>query len=208
MFKRALEILRWSDNVLGDKDHVIDRAIIAHPPGLLSSIWRTEKSFYECEDPVLHLDLSPLPREHDPKNESFTRDIFVASFNMLWRAPEPEPDTRSSVERIKDTDTPLLSWTSTFFYMFWPSTLTKSNNKVEFYSFTPEMMDNPAIAALIEYKWYGKLWMIAQMNFSANNCPIVHSQLFPTLPSNVGTLLAIHTGSRGFCGNASSTCWC
>ncbi|KAF9355296.1 hypothetical protein BGX34_010552 [Mortierella sp. NVP85] len=136
-----------------DRHHVVDRAIIAHPPGLLSSIWRTKKSFYECEDPVLHLDLSPLPRKHDPKNESLTRDIFVASFNMLWRAPEPEPDNRSSVERIKDTGRPLLSWASIFFYMFWPSTLTKSNNKVDFYSFTPEMMDNPAIAALIEYKW-------------------------------------------------------
>jgi hypothetical protein len=140
-----------------DRSYIVDHSDIAPPPSLRWAFGHlTKKPLYAYDNPVLQMDHSPLYKEHNPLNENFSRDLFVASFDMLWRAPEQKPDTRSSVERIRDRGCPPQpSWIGTLLSIilckckFWPHT------RIECYDIPLETLDNPAITALIEYKWYG-----------------------------------------------------
>ncbi|KAF9355011.1 hypothetical protein BGX34_010702 [Mortierella sp. NVP85] len=140
-----------------DRSYIVDHGIIASPP---SFSWpfrgRKEKSIYDYDNPVLHLDLSPTYKEPNPLHENLSWDLFVASFDMLWRAPEKESemDTRSPVERIRGHGAPPPpSWIRTLFSIILYKFKSPPHKRVECYKIPLEALDNPAIAALIEYKW-------------------------------------------------------
>jgi hypothetical protein len=104
------------------------------------------------------LDLSPEYKEPSPLHENLSWDLFVASFDMLWRAPEKESemdsDKRSPVERIRDHGPPPPpSWIRTLFSIILYKFKSRPYKRVECYKIPLEALDNPAIAALIEYKW-------------------------------------------------------
>ncbi|KAF8927525.1 hypothetical protein BGZ58_010340 [Dissophora ornata] len=66
------------------------------------------------------------PNGQDSQKDNFTRELFVASFDLLWF-------------------------------------MTKSIEEVERHSFTAAMFENPAIEALVEYKWSTiglKYWLV------------------------------------------------
>ena len=142
-----------------ERPFIIDHAIIAHPPSFRWLFGTPKKQpIYAYLDPVFKLDRSMLYREHDPLNENFTRDLFVASFDMLWRSPELEQEEseRSPLERITDYGPiPSPSWIVVLYYFHLCKIMPKPNRRIEFYDLPLEALDNPAIAALIEYKWYG-----------------------------------------------------
>ncbi|KAG0004242.1 hypothetical protein BGZ65_000723 [Modicella reniformis] len=178
-----------------EKSYVIDRAIIAHPPwsrwrfgpvneescdsdpSELRWRWRIwdsyERPIYKCEDPVFQLDKSPQFKKHDPQNDKFTRDVFVASFDMLWNDPDAKPDTkldsRSSIERIRDNRRSPPSWGQIVLFIIWEKCKIKPgcSNRVKCYDIPLEALDNPAIAALIEYKWntIGYKYWLARFTF-------------------------------------------
>jgi hypothetical protein len=108
-----------------------------------------------CKDPVLHLGPSPRFKEHVTQNEKFTHDLFVASFNMLWSIPKTRQDAISSIENIKAKvrSESSSSTIGAIFSILWLKMKIWSSKKVECYDLPLESMDNPAIAALIEYKW-------------------------------------------------------
>ncbi|KAF9346320.1 hypothetical protein BGX34_004042, partial [Mortierella sp. NVP85] len=97
-----------------ERAFIIDHAIIAHPPTFRGLFVTPKKQpIYAYQNPVFKLDRSMLYREHDPLNENFTRDLFVASFDMLWSSPEleQEENERTPLERITDNGpTPSPSW--------------------------------------------------------------------------------------------------
>ncbi|KAI8601419.1 hypothetical protein EDD21DRAFT_108105 [Dissophora ornata] len=137
-----------------ERSYVIDHAIIAQPPEFRWRFWKNNaRPLYECDNPVMKLDRNPKIKPHDPLNDNFTRDLFVASFDMLWRAPEAKPDTRSSTARIKSSTRVPQSWVRTLFHIILLNCKLKSDITVECHNFALESMDNPAIAALVEYKW-------------------------------------------------------
>ncbi|KAG0002382.1 hypothetical protein BGZ65_002685 [Modicella reniformis] len=131
------------------KGFIVDRAIIAYPPRW--KFWQPNTTpIYECDDPVMQLNRSPGRYEHKPKNDNFTREVFVATFTMLWRVksasvnPTAKRATGASQARM---------WIRTIFDVLLVKLKIKTNAVVKCHDFSLESMENPAIAALIEYKW-------------------------------------------------------
>ncbi|KAK3828024.1 MAG: hypothetical protein J3Q66DRAFT_321640, partial [Benniella sp.] len=148
-----------------ERSFIIDHASIAHPPSFRGLFGTHRKQpIYAYQDPVFRLDRSLLFREHDPLNENFTRDLFVASFDMLWRTPESDEDERSPLERITDYGpVPSPSWFRVAFHFFLCKLRIRPQRRVEFFDLPLEALDNPAIAALIEFKWNTigyKYWLV------------------------------------------------
>ncbi|KAG0228107.1 hypothetical protein BGX31_006717 [Mortierella sp. GBA43] len=153
---------------------VIDRAIIPRSAGL------SPRPIYDCRNPVLHLDRTSLSTEHVPQNDNFTRDLFVASFEMLWHVSVEQSDPPSRIpprlpklilECIKQTQAKIsmhrrsLEYIVLYIAMGLPDNMTVgmffsamrlfygATSTVKYHDFALESLDNPAIAALIEYKW-------------------------------------------------------
>ncbi|KAF9573589.1 hypothetical protein EC968_008346 [Mortierella alpina] len=109
-----------------DRQFILDHHTIAHRPTVRWRFWRTVSSpLYSCKDPILQYDHN---KNADPLNDNFTRELYEAHFEMLWRVREGE-----------SAGTP-----------FTPSPRSDS-------------LDNPAIAALVQYKWntFGyKYWLL------------------------------------------------
>ncbi|KAI8350212.1 hypothetical protein B0O80DRAFT_458336 [Mortierella sp. GBAus27b] len=88
----------------------------------------------------------------EPLNECITHDLFVASFDLLWHAPEMKSGRRSSAKRVQSC----VRQPSLVRVLF-SIILLKCNPcpqaKVECHDFPLEALDHPAIIALIEYKW-------------------------------------------------------
>ncbi|KAF9350496.1 hypothetical protein BGX34_001192 [Mortierella sp. NVP85] len=137
-----------------DRSYIIDHAIIVPPPSLRWPFGkRYNRPIYTYDNPVLQLDHSPLFKEHDPLNENFSRGLFVASFDMLWRAPKGKQDTRSPIERIRCRVTPRPPWIRTLFSIILCKSKFWLHPRIKPYDIPLDALDNPAIAALIEYKW-------------------------------------------------------
>ncbi|KAG0267264.1 hypothetical protein BG011_007675 [Mortierella polycephala] len=131
-----------------DRSYVIDHHTIAHPPELRWSFWLPNQTpLQKCKDPILQLDYNLTPTKHNLQTDNFTRDIFVASFDLLWL----EPESPASVKDMNDQ--PSHSWISTILHATWLNCKIKSKTTVECHDFALEQLDNPAIAALVEYKW-------------------------------------------------------
>ncbi|KAF9349659.1 hypothetical protein BGX34_001672 [Mortierella sp. NVP85] len=152
-----------------ERSHIINHAIIPRPFRLRRLFGNhNAKPIYAYKDPVLQIDDSPEFKEHDPLNENFTKDLFVASFDMLWRAPPKKPDARSPVERIRDRGPPHTlisspSWICVLYYFIIFECRPRPHHRAEFYNLPLEALDNPAIVALTKFKWNTigyKYWIV------------------------------------------------
>ncbi|KAK3810333.1 MAG: hypothetical protein J3Q66DRAFT_352823 [Benniella sp.] len=126
-----------------EKSFVINHGIMIHPPR------KHGKPIYAHKDPILQLDDSTLYKEYSSLNDNTTRDLYVASFDLLWL--KKTQDTRSSIERIKSVRPPW--WPDILFHLFLLKFKLKPLASVVCNNFSLEMLDNPAISAMIEYKW-------------------------------------------------------
>ncbi|KAF8928250.1 hypothetical protein BGZ58_009793 [Dissophora ornata] len=137
-----------------DRSFVIDSHLIAYPPKLRWRFWeKNARPLYECKDPVLQLDRNPKIKPHDPRNDNFTRDLFVASFDMLWCAPKTRFDVPSSTMNARSKALTWQSWVRALIHIILMKCKFKLVTTVISHDFALESLDNPAIAALIEYKW-------------------------------------------------------
>ncbi|KAG0077355.1 hypothetical protein BGZ90_007310, partial [Linnemannia elongata] len=113
---------------------------------------RHMRPLHLCKDPILQLSGK---RIYDPRNDNFTRELFVEAFDMLW-------DDGWKVHRNGTVSETANEFTATgplaLVHQFLRAALYKltpeRNARVRCYDFTLEMLDNPALAALVEYKWY------------------------------------------------------
>ncbi|KAG0198436.1 hypothetical protein BGX28_008164, partial [Mortierella sp. GBA30] len=132
-----------------DRSYIIDHHAIAHPPSLRWKFWRpNNKPLYECHSPVLQLDRNPLAKDHNTLNDNFTSDLFAASFDMLWHVESDVKDSRKICIAQKSQ-----SWFNMILHMFWLSLKVKRRTSIACNEFALESLDNPAIVALVEYKW-------------------------------------------------------
>ncbi|KAG0326145.1 hypothetical protein BGZ99_010050 [Dissophora globulifera] len=142
-----------------ERSFIVDHHVIAHPPTFSWLFWRPNaKKLYECESPVIELDRTAGTIAHDTDNDLFTRDLYVASFDLLWSASPRPPDLRSAdlrsvVERIGASQPQSKSWITAILQIFFLKFRFKSSLAVVPHDFALESLDNPAIAALVEYKW-------------------------------------------------------
>ena len=127
------------------KVFVINHSIMIHPPR------QRDQPIYTHRNPILQMDDSTLYKEYNPLNENTTRDLYVASFDLLWLKITTKQDSRSTIERIKRVRPPW--WTDILLHLFLlkfkpsPPTWVVCNN------FPLEILGHPVISALIEYKW-------------------------------------------------------
>ncbi|KAF9981412.1 hypothetical protein BGZ75_007333 [Mortierella antarctica] len=185
-----------------DREAIISRHWIAHPFELRWDFWKPNpRGLDQYKNQVLHV--TSAPTANSPKN-SFSREIYLASFDMLWLRSDGDSDLAyriwSTEDAIRDSMDFLPDKLDDLFYLIddlalWIKIivrillspflivyaiifavvyfilaivycLSKAScimmmrrfgmvlfPKVECHHFEPDALDNPAIAALVEYKW-------------------------------------------------------
>ncbi|KAF9176613.1 hypothetical protein BGZ51_000257, partial [Haplosporangium sp. Z 767] len=144
----AAQILQRFGYLLTDyRKYIIDHHTIAHPPEFRWQFWKPiERSLYLCEKPILQLANN---RKKDPLNENFTRQLFVASFALLWQY---DGDTVYKPEGPSAWSMTWPSWIRMLSRLIWYKCKPAAKRHVHCHDFALEMFNNPAIVALIEYK--------------------------------------------------------
>ncbi|KAI1316122.1 hypothetical protein EDD11_010436 [Mortierella claussenii] len=149
-----------------ERGYIIDHAVIAHPPQFRLRFWEPNTTaLHECKDPVFRLDRDPKFKTHDSQNDNFTRDIYATSFDLLWYSKGQTADTRSSLDRIKSPSQAPTSWGKTLLHVMLLQMKRKSSDVVICHKFDLSSLDNPAIAALVEYKWNTIGWIYWLVRF-------------------------------------------
>ncbi|KAF9359381.1 hypothetical protein BGX34_008410 [Mortierella sp. NVP85] len=126
-----------------EKSFVINHAIMIHPPR------KGDQPIYAHKAPILQLDDSTLFKEYSSLNDNTTRDLYVASFDLLWY--KKTQGTRSSIEGIKRVQPAW--WPDILLHLLLLKFKLTPHASVVRYNFPLEMLDNPAISAMIDYKW-------------------------------------------------------
>lgn len=86
------------------RSFIMDNHQVARPPRLFRiPFWKTSSvPLYKVKDPILQLVVTP-PKEKDAANDTFTRPVFMTSFDALWTYMDEK--TRSGAEGV-DSDSP------------------------------------------------------------------------------------------------------
>jgi hypothetical protein len=108
-----------------------------------------EKGLRQNKNQVLHFSCK---RSDKAPKDLFTRSLFTASFDMLWHrtGPKNEPTNELMADMQSATS---FSWPRAFVSVSRRKLKVTNNATVECHPFEIAALDNPAIAALIEYKW-------------------------------------------------------
>ncbi|KAF9085245.1 hypothetical protein BGX27_003512, partial [Mortierella sp. AM989] len=154
-----------------NRSYIMDNHIIAHPPSW--KFWKQNSTpLYKTEDPIMRLHISG--KKLDPKNDSFTRPVFMASFDALWCYIAEDPPTTTAEpkeEPVIDTKREArTTWWKVLYHLIRLKCCLQIHNFVECYDFKLEFYENPAVAALVAYKWNTigfKYWLI---RFSCQFC--------------------------------------
>ncbi|KAF9953952.1 hypothetical protein BGZ70_000054 [Mortierella alpina] len=130
---------------------VLEYHTIAHPPNLWRTFWSmSPRSLQDCQGPVLHLTSNKNP---DPSKDNFSRPLFVTWFDLLWHSREDEISGVASAHGSAAIPQTVLTSAYSLFIIVWRRCTFQSKAVVKLHDFKPEMLENPAIIALIEYKW-------------------------------------------------------
>ncbi|KAF9962624.1 hypothetical protein BGZ72_000044 [Mortierella alpina] len=134
------------------RSFIMDNHIIAHPPKVRMQFWNAEKKrLADSKNPILQLHESEAVP--DPTNDKFTLPIFVAAFDALWNYKD-NTKSKSKNDALAKTARPNgTTWWRTLYHMFLLKLKFRSHTYVECHNFSLEFFDNPAIAALVAYKW-------------------------------------------------------
>ncbi|KAF9280663.1 hypothetical protein BGZ88_012049 [Linnemannia elongata] len=134
------------------REFIIDHHALASPLEFQWRFWRPYPwGLHQHKDQVLQLDLDGTPK---PPKSNFTRDIFQASFNLLWRRPEDEESQQEPNQRGEEALVQtLFSWPQAIWKMVLRKCKLRYNTTVECHPFELETLDNPALKALVEFKW-------------------------------------------------------
>ncbi|KAI8604386.1 hypothetical protein EDD21DRAFT_221908 [Dissophora ornata] len=131
------------------RTYIINNHLVAHAPRPRLAFWKTNPNpLWKTEEPIMQLQVTP--KKPNPLNEQFTQPVFVASFDALWQykqLPSKEDEWNRPLPGAK----PL--WWQTAFYTIWLKFRLNNQAYVECKDVSLEYFDNPAITALIAYKW-------------------------------------------------------
>ncbi|KAF9152688.1 hypothetical protein BG015_004857 [Linnemannia schmuckeri] len=120
----ALKSLRGFAHVpVSHRSYVIDHHTISYPPEECWKFWTRERTKL-FQTPDPILQLSTLPKQ-DPSSANFTRELYAANFDLLWKQRQGAKSKFGAA----------------------------GNLAVECHPFDLKELDNPAIAALVDYKW-------------------------------------------------------
>ncbi|KAG0212782.1 hypothetical protein BGX28_005629 [Mortierella sp. GBA30] len=139
--------------------YIIDNHIIAYPVDVRWKFWKNKlPPLYKCKDPVMQLMHNTEVR--DPQNDNFTRGVYVASFDLLWRyRSDDSHPLASSHGRLRKQANGIqfpspLSWANVLLQLvLLKCNVMSGKDAIECHDLELKAFDNPAIAALIEFKW-------------------------------------------------------
>ncbi|KAF9580267.1 hypothetical protein BGW38_003153, partial [Lunasporangiospora selenospora] len=132
-----------------DREFIINNHTIAHPP-TFGRLWGSKVSkIHECRNPVLQFLLNTQP--DDPLTKNFTEEVFVAPVNILWSFV---PNTRSPCKEFPLDDSNLrTTWIQSLYHIILFNMNPFSHVYIRPRFYTLEILDNPAIDAMVQYKW-------------------------------------------------------
>ncbi|KAF9375196.1 hypothetical protein CPB97_011603 [Podila verticillata] len=133
---------------------IMERHALIHPPEFRFAFWNPNpRPLYECKEPIFQLESSGKRAPViDSRNNAFQEEIFAATFNMIWT-------DKSGPDSLKATSDPAGVSPSIFYWIQMSPfvALYKLNpwlhRHVKCHKFPLNTLDNPAISALILYKW-------------------------------------------------------
>ncbi|KAF9183782.1 hypothetical protein BGZ50_004071 [Haplosporangium sp. Z 11] len=132
-----------------DRQYIIDHHSIVRPPEFRWQFWKPNtRPLYQCLEPILQLE--PNSTLND-LNEYFTREVCVAPFALLWRYNGDIVYCHS--RPFAPLSSVSFSWIRALAALIWYKTKLAPEKDVKCHDFSLEMLNNPAIVALIEYKW-------------------------------------------------------
>ncbi|KAG0303070.1 hypothetical protein BGZ97_002052, partial [Linnemannia gamsii] len=129
----------------GGRSHFVRNHIIAYPPSFKRLFLRLKPPLYKLDkdaNPVLQY--HPNPNQPDPKNSFFTKQLYQATFRSLWHY---------YIEPSSDAIRPI-GWLGAIFEAIKLRLLFKTQIYVECHDFSIKDFDNPAVHALVAYKWF------------------------------------------------------
>ncbi|KAG0355117.1 hypothetical protein BG005_005943 [Podila minutissima] len=174
------------------RDFVVDHALLVHPPKL-RAFWKANTTpIYEAENPVFQvrplLPVKQIEEVRDEQNERFTANVYVAPFELLWYYDQLR---RRRFSEVTTWWRALLSAAALKIH-------PRSPKVVRGHDILPEYLDNPAIIALLEYKWnsyVSSYWLFRfffQIVYYALILTVSFLQVYSETPSNLsGAFYAI-----------------
>ncbi|KAF9920338.1 hypothetical protein FBU30_009848 [Linnemannia zychae] len=130
------------------QEFIIQHFALASP---VSSRWTLKGcpwGLHQDKDQVMQLELEKVP---NPPEGPFTREIFQASFDFLWRRTNGEEAPKKPKKRhaVKE----LFSWPIAIWTMILRKCRLRYIATIECHPFEHEVLDNPALIAMVEFKW-------------------------------------------------------
>ncbi|KAF9911927.1 hypothetical protein EC991_001833 [Linnemannia zychae] len=134
------------------RDFIIGHHALADPVIFRWAFWKPcPWGLQQYKDQVMQLETTKIPR---PTKGNFTRELYLASFDMLWRKTYADIFESESDKEDKVASEPaLFSWSRAIWAMVLRKCRLRHNTSVECYPFENETLGNPALMALVEYKW-------------------------------------------------------
>ncbi|KAI8604128.1 hypothetical protein EDD21DRAFT_367129 [Dissophora ornata] len=188
------------------RQYIIHNHIVVHSPIQKLQFWKPVRKLWETKNPIMQL--CETRSDPNPENELFTLPVFVASFDALWsynldddRSENSEASTEArEMERTTTKGESMLNmsrWWEVLYKIKFKLRL-KGKIYVECFDYNLEIFDNPAIAALVTYKWDTigfRYWLFRFIFQCCYYAMIVFAAIlqvyFPYRPVLVGVFIAI-----------------
>ncbi|KAF9955430.1 hypothetical protein BGZ72_003739 [Mortierella alpina] len=128
---------------------VLDYQVIVHPPGIRIR-GASSRPLFRCKAPILQIGSS---KSGDHMKDKYTGPLFVTSFDLLWQDKNKDSSGLDATVSFTPARRTVPSWIKSLLVIFWHKCKLQDKLLVECRKFQPEMLENPAIVAMIEHKW-------------------------------------------------------
>ncbi|CAO3564372.1 unnamed protein product [Mortierella alpina] len=128
---------------------LLDYQVIVHPPGIRT--WSASaRPLYRCKKPILQIGSI---KTGDHMKDKYTGPLFVTSFDLLWQYKTKDGSGYEAAASLTPATRNVPSWIKSLLVIIWHKVKLQDNLRVECRKFQPEMLENPAIVAMIDHKW-------------------------------------------------------
>lgn len=132
---------------------IIDHHQTTYPLEFRWKFWtENARPLYKCKSPVVQMTRDQVV---DPINGNFTADLYVTSDDLLWSLRKDQNAEASAHRPLVKAVRPngVMSWIKAIVFMIWYKRKLWSSSAIDVHPYTPQALDHPAIAAIVEYKW-------------------------------------------------------
>ncbi|KAF9899631.1 hypothetical protein EC991_008530, partial [Linnemannia zychae] len=149
-----LELQRMAFFPIPLRSAIMERHTVIHPPEFRFKFWKPNtRLLFKCREPILQLESAGSSKIVDETGlDTFKDEIFAATFNMIW-TDESEPDALNDTSCSAGVPPSILFWIAMAPAAVRFKLDPWSKTPVTCHDFSLDALDNPALSALILYKW-------------------------------------------------------